>query len=372
MFAMYNFINYKNRWSHKQKMDVFSENSRSISDCNNTFTKDHKNIALIAKSGTSLVSFSVCLIAVSLVVCLRLYKYFTYRLAMYQILSSLCLHALEASYLTLLNYDDDIYQQVACKTTAFLDLNFIWIELLFTICLIFHLFCLAVCLKNFQKLEIVYVLFSILFPLLFSWIPFIHNSYGVAGAWCWIRDWKDDCATQKYIEGIIEQFVLWFVPLFFFLTISVVAAFIMLVIFAKRSYAHRNQENEFLLENHDRNRNKKAMKELLPLLAYPVIFYVLSLFPLIDRVYSAISSTASFELVLVHAITESLSGFFSSWALIIHILVMRQLNKKQFIQYSISTKRINNSGNHIFTIQTEGSANATRYSIPAESDIDND
>ena len=133
------------------------------------------------------------------------------------------------------------------------------------------MFCLTVCLRNFQKLEKGYVLFSILLPSLHSWIPFIHNSYGVAGAWCWIRDWKDDCATQKYIEGIIEQFVLWYGPLFVSLTLSIVAVSIILIVLAQRAYVLKNPENEHLILNHERNQNKKAIKELLPLLVYQVI-----------------------------------------------------------------------------------------------------
>ena len=294
---------------------------------------------------------------------------------MYQILSSLCLSAVQTSFITLMNYNGNIYYQIACKSISFLAEYNLWIKLLFTLCLIFHLFCLAVCLQNFQKLEIGYVLFSILFPLLFSWIPFIHNSYGMVGAWCWIRSWKDDCATQKYLEGIIEQFVLWYGPLFISLTLSVVAVFIILIVLAQRAYAHKNQESECLIENHERNQNKKAIKELLPLLAYPVIFYVLSLFPIINRVYSAISSNASFGWALGHSITESLWGFFSSWALIIHIFVTRQLKKRhvQCKEQPISTKAIADKGTVIYTTYTEGSTNArSKYSIPHESDIDNE
>ena len=351
------------------------ENS-TTSDCNNTFRQEQKNHILLAKSGTGILSLTMCLIAVFLVFRLKLYKYFTYRLAMYQILSSLCLSVVEVSFLTLFNYDGDIYQQIACKTTAFFLEYFVWIKLLFTICLVFHLFCLAVCLKNFQKLEIGYVLFSILFPLLYTWIPFIHNSYGVAGAWCWIRDWKDDCANENYLEGISEQFALWYGPVFISLTVSVVAVFIIVVVLAQRMCAHRNPEHECLIENHECNQNKKAIKELLPLLAYPVIFYILTLFPLINRVYSAISSNASFELVLAHSMTEPLYGFCSSWTLIIHILIMRQLKKKKLVQmkqHPISTKVIDSHGTNIYTTYTEGTTNArTKYSIPAESDIDND
>ena len=348
-------------------MDVVGDNFT----CNYTFTKYQKNMALIAWSVTGLLSLIMSSIAVSVVLCLRLYKYFTYRLAMYQVLSSLCLSAVESSFLALLNYDDDTYHQIACKTIAFLLEYFLWIKLLFTICLVFHLFCLAVWLKNFQKLEIGYVLFSILFPLLHSWIPFIHNSYGVSGAWCWIRDWKNDCATQKYLEGIIEQFVLWFVPLFVSMTVTVVAVFIIIIVLAKRAYAHNSSENECLYES---NQNKKAIKELLPLLAYPVIFYVLSLFPIIDRIYSATSINNNVGWAVAHGLSEGLWGFCSSWALIIHILVMRQLKAKKRVEMKeclVSTKRYKVKG-VIYTKYTDGSTNArTKYSIPAESDIDN-
>ena len=351
-------------------MDVLGENS-TISDCNNTFTKDQKHFVLIVSGSTGFLSFTMCLIAVYLVFRLKLYKCFTYRLATYQILSSLCVSAVQTSFITLLNYNGNIYYQITCKSISFLLEYFLWIKLLFTLCLVFHLFCLSVCLKNFQKLEIGYVLFSILFPLLYSWIPFIHNSYGVAGAWCWIRDWKDDCATQKYLEGIIEQFVLWYVPVFISLTLSVIAVFIILIVLTQRAYTHKNSENEYLIENHERNQNKKAMKEILPLLVYPVIFYFLILFPIINRVYSAISYKASFGLALAQSFTESLWGFFSSWALIIHILVMRQLKKKKRVQvmeqHTSNVNTVYDTGNDTSTAYS--TVPTSTYPITAESDI---
>ena len=354
-------------------MDVFGEDS-TILPCNHSFTKEQKKILLLTRSGTAFVSFTMCLIVVSIVFCLRLYKYFTYRLALYQIMSSMFLSLGQVSAIAILNYDGNTRQKIACKTTSFLLVYFEWTKLLFTICLVFHLFSLAVCLKNFKKLEIGYVLFSILFPLLYTWIPFIHNSYGVAGAWCWIRDWKDDCATQKYLEGIIEHFALWYGPLFISLTLSVVAVFIILIVLARRAFAHDNSEREYLVENQERYQIKKAIKELLPLLAYPVIFFILSMFPIINRVYSAISAKVSFQLALAHAFTESLWGFFSSWALIIHIFVVRQLKKKKCVnnkELPSHTTAVAATGTIIYTTYTEISTNArTKYIIPAESDID--
>ena len=55
-----------------------------------------------------------------------------------------------------------------------------------------------------------------------------------------------------------------------------------------------NSENEALLMYQQRSQHKKALKELLPLLAYPVLFYVLCLFPLINQIYVAISNNGNF------------------------------------------------------------------------------
>ena len=97
------------------KMDVLAIGENST-NCNN-FSNGDKNRILIAKGGTGLLTFSMCLIAVSIVLRVRLYKHFSYRLAMYQILSSLCLSVVEVSFITLRN---ETYQQKVCKTTAFL------------------------------------------------------------------------------------------------------------------------------------------------------------------------------------------------------------------------------------------------------------
>ena len=132
-------------------------------------------------------------------------------------------------------------------------------------------------------------------------------------------------------------------------------------------------ENECLFENHERNQNKKAIKELLFLLAYPVLFYILALFPLINRVYSAISYNASVGWAVAHALRKSLWGFFSNWALIIHILVMRWLKKKMCVQIKKHTNDMKDTGTVMYTPNTEFSINPkSKFNIPTESDIDNE
>ena len=306
------------------------ENS-TTSDCNNTFSEEQKNHILIARGVIGILSMTLCLIAVILVLCMKKYRIFTYRLAMYQVLSSLGLSAAQVLLLLLLNYmynGDSSYYQNACKSTAFLLEYFVWIKLLFTTCLVF-LFFLIVHLTNFKKLEIGYVLFSTLFPLLYTWIP----SFGVSGVWCWVRDWKDDCATETYQQRIIE---LSYGPFFIFLTMIVVAVVVMMIVSVQRIYKYKIPENE-PLKNPEHNLTKTAIKWSLPLLAYLIIFSFLALFPLINRVYGPIRYNDTFGLALAHSITESLWGFFAGLALIIYIFVIYLEKKKHSIEETIKS-----------------------------------
>ena len=332
------------------------------------------NHLLIAMSTTSMLSTLMCIVTVIIVLSLRLYKHFVHRLALYQVLASMFVSIAQCLLLLVINYNNSTFHIVSCQVTALLFQYTLWVKLLFTLCLVFHLFCLAVCLKNFKKLELVYILLSVLFPLLHVWIPFIHNSYGIAGAVCWIRDWNDNCPTNKYEEGTIEQFVLWFGPLFVSLTVCVVAVGIVLSVLGWRACIMNQKlletETEPLLIRQEQNRNKTALKELLPLLAYPIIFFVLALFPLIDRIYDAISSQGFYLLVLAHLITIASWGFFSGLALLVHILLLRIPTRQRNYTHTISTG-MKETVTVEYTTYTETSTIAkTKYSILAESDID--
>ena len=46
------------------------------------------------------------------------------------------------------------------------------------------------------KPELATVIFMIVLPLLFDWIPFTTNTYGQFGTWCWIRILDQNCSTN--------------------------------------------------------------------------------------------------------------------------------------------------------------------------------
>ena len=298
-------------------------------NCSNdsSLTTHQRTILLWTLGGTAMVSVSMCLIALSVVVCLKSYRFFSYRLAAYQVLSSLVFNITQILALSLLGDDDSLYYEIACRADAFLLQYTVWVKLLFTLCLSFHFFCLTVFLKSFENWESIYILVSILFPFLPACIPFIHYNYGLVGAWCWIKEWKHDCATNHYLEGTIEQSVLWYGPLFVSLILVVISFMIIPVVIACRACRKRQDDEAALLGSEEKQ--VKAIKRLLPLLAYPLMFLLLAIFPLVNRIFSPTSQYASYRLALAHAITEPSWGIFTSIAILMHIGLEQRMIKRR-------------------------------------------
>ena len=72
------------------------------------------------------------------------------------------------------------------------------------------------------KPEVATVIFMIVLPLLFDWIPFTTNTYGQYATWCWIRILDQNCTTNT--AGWWEQIWLLHVPFG-------IASFVILVLF---------------------------------------------------------------------------------------------------------------------------------------------
>ena len=299
--------------------------SGSGESCNDSYTTEQKNTIFSAMGGTALVSFSLCVVAMMFVLCFKLHKKFVYRLALYQVFSSM-LVSLAVMLATVPIYIHDLIPYTTICTAGGYILEYLmWVKLLFAFFLLFHIFCLAAFLKNLMKLEVYYVLLSFLIPLLFTWIPFIHTSYGSTESWCWIRAHSSCDPTQRYWEGFIEQFALWYGPLSICIFVSIPAIIVILVAFKYRYNRLSPSESDPLLEEcMKRYMLKVYFRKLIPLLIYPIIFFALFLFPIFRQVHHAISPP-NFTLSLIHSVCYASVGLFSSIVLILHVLLVRRL-----------------------------------------------
>ena len=340
----------------------------SANYCNVSISEDEKNRILTVMGYSGALSILVCLVSIAILVCFKLYKFFSHRLALYQALAAIFVSAVCSleSLTILFDKETKIYGPL-CQILGFLLQYSFTVKLCFTAWLVFHLFAFTVCYKDLKKLELVYVSTAIVCPLILACIPFINSVYGVAGIWCWIRNWKDDCATKKLKEGVIEQFVLMYGPLYTTMTLETVATIIIVTVLIWRAYRHNQSEYTELISR--RRQRKQVLKELLPLLAYPVVFYVMTIPALVDRLAGATSSIPHYDLFMAHGLVTSTYSFFVGLTLIIHICVLKWPKSKKKLNTGLHSTGQRDTVEYT-SYKFASTENRTEYSIPPESVVD--
>ena len=277
--------------------------------------------ALIVMSVTGGAAVLTCLLAASLVAVKKLYELLAYRLALYHVITGLLSGAacvLES--ISLLYYDRPANEDPphACIAVAFTIQYFVWMKLCLTFWVTFHLFFYAVFYKNLKKLELVYVLTSLFVPAIVSVVPFITGSYGLAGSWCWIM--TSTCAgkSEETDAGVIEQFALWYIPSISLLFLDCIVVVVMVAVLSYRTYAERKGIKEALLVTKRPLLQQSALRQLLPLLAYPVTWCALSVPPVVDRVFGAMNARQD-ALTVANAFCTSAWSLAAGVTLIVHI-----------------------------------------------------
>ena len=181
---------------------------------------------LAATNGVSVV---VCLLAVILVLRLKLYKTIVYRLALYQVLLGLVLASVGFMQGVFINYVESpkIHGRI-CTAIGLLKLYTEWMKLLFTMWVTFHLFYFAVLHKNLKKLEMLYIVTSLLVPALIAIVPLVTHSYGVSsdGNICYIY--------ANTSVSFIERLALWDGPAMLMLIAASTAMVVMVIKLARQ------------------------------------------------------------------------------------------------------------------------------------------
>ena len=258
---------------------------------------------------------------------MKLYKKLVYRLALYPVLSAL-LDGIIASVQILLVSNKTIFDGSPCVAIGFFHQYTVMLKLVCTVWMTFHIFCYAVFYKDMKRLEIVYVVTSLLLPLLLAVIPFTTDTYGLAGSWCWIQSRRQGHNCSLLVAGIVEQLALLYVPGITALlaeSVAVVTIVVTLCYRIKRNTLHDNGATQTLM-----------LKQMLPLAAYPIAFCVLFLPPFIYRMLvldaaqaAETSSHPSTELLsITAALCIELWSVAAGLSLWVHIGVVRKVQQK--------------------------------------------
>ena len=272
-------------------------------------------VLLIVVGGLNAASGFVSLLAsclvIALIVLFKKWQFFTQRLVLYLAISvvfqSIAAMIIKVDY----NNETSEFYLHFCQFSGFVAQNATWMVLNAVASITVYVFVGAVFSKQTDRFEAVYLFFIFVFPLLINWIPFIDTAYGKAGVWCWIRSEDDFC--NKFLFGQVLQFVLWYIPLYLILTILL---FLYAVILVKiHCYDRRRWTGNYKFVD-EQHQIKMISREIRSLLRYPLIYFLINLFPLALRIYGAFESNTSklLPLWILTAIFFPIQGGFMALA----------------------------------------------------------
>lgn len=265
------------------------------------------------------VSVLVCLLAAILVFALKLYKKVVYRLALYQVLSAFAVASVAVLQTMMINHNKSpvVYGRV-CTFLAWLLLYTEWTKLLFTAWVTFHLFWFAALHTNLKRFEPLYVVTSLLVPLVIAAVPLITGSYGLSqdGSTCYMY--------AKNEAAFIERFALWDGPALLVLS---TASCVMIVMLIKMCIKVRRRANYEPISENDQY--WKALKHLLPLAAFPILFFVFEIPVLLYHLHAAVDTVPNVGLQFSSSVFFSLWSTSSGLTLIVHVFVAQILYGKR-------------------------------------------
>ena len=259
------------------------EQNGSNASCHQ-FTPEQWHILIIARTVTASLSCLACCIAFIMIVAFKAYKSFANRLVLYLTGAAFCLSILYALQILPTREIDGTISirsgwEGLCTAIAFLDQYTGWVMLLIICWISLYIFLLALFRYSATKprYEVCGLLFIVLLPLTYVWVPFISGRYGLAGAWCWIKLTTDsvNCSTS-YTEGLEYQIGLWYGPSIVMTSFSFVGMMALVVAFCKGAVARETSPL-----------HREALKEAAPLLVYLVYFNFINCLDIVNRIYYA-------------------------------------------------------------------------------------
>ena len=274
-------------------------------ECPEFDTKPYAVLALVS-AGSATLSALASTVVIFLILSLKKYIFFVQRLILY-----LCVAALLNSIAIMLRFQrvknfytnqETVPLHIFCTITGFVDQLTAWSITIAFACVTFNLLLTAVFKRETEKLELLYLALIVIFPITFNWVPFLQDSYGDAGAWCWIRSVNKDCMPFQF--GTDLRFFLWYIP-GTIIVLAVVLTYIFIVAWVTR------QRHKWAgkYDQETKRQKKNLQKEVWPLLFYPLGFLVLNIFSLINRIQGAIDPNRPvYALWVLHAVFTPLQG----------------------------------------------------------------
>ena len=165
-------------------------------------------------------------------------------------------------------------------------------------------------------ITLVILIIGLITPLTIAWIPFVHDNYRLAGAWCWID--VDDKHCHLDVIGLSEEIALYYVLVFGLSFVMFVTAFVILAKICGLLPITKEQQQG----------KTKGQLEFVPLLIYPIIFTLFFCVDVVQRIHFATSNQGYFVLWMIHAVGGNTTCLLVPLAFIVHPLNLSRIWQK--------------------------------------------
>lgn len=279
----------------------------TLQNCSIYQNKDFIIVAIVNQS-LSLVSAIACLCAIIVIIIFKKWQCFTQRLILYLMISTFLISLVRA--MVRVDYHSGSFTPANkgfCVFIGYMQQNTVWMSFNSVLAITTYLFLGVMCNRHTEKYEGVYIFFIFVIPLTFNWIPFIGNTFGRAGAWCWIKHIDiETCEVTLY--GVVLQFVLFYIPLLLLVPILSLAYLMILCKIQRNKKRWKGSANSRL---DDPATSKGVRTEITSMFIYPVIYLFLIIPAVINRIHGWVQPTKP-SLVLWHfsGVSLPLTGLF--------------------------------------------------------------
>ena len=277
------------------------------------FSSTQFDVVLRVKLSMDSLGILACLIALAVIILSKAYKRHVFRLVLYFLVADIfqaITHIVELTPIEHVNGGVIVKEgaEGLCAFYGFLDQIALWMCNVAIIWIMLYMLWIANKIQRVQrgasptknkipiKIELIGLIFLLFFPLTFNWIPFIWNMYGISGLWCWIKESRSYC--EEYGLGTALIFSLYYGPLIIIITFSFVSLMAITSILCKGAFGSDVAQSAY----------SRCIKHTILIALYPLVYNLLCLLPIANRVYSAVNGSNGgepfFPLWIAHTLAE--------------------------------------------------------------------
>ena len=250
------------------------------------YTSSIYSTASALSAAVGFVSLLASCFTIFFILLFKQYKFFNQRLVLYLAVTAAIFSVSVIIQRVDYRQETGAFYTNFCTFSGFLNQVSSWMILDAVTSITLSLITRAFFKRDLASLDWLFVLFIFLFPFTFNWIPFIKMAYGKSGPWCWIRSFNeirsldDESTFEGFQFGHLLQLFLWYIPLYVIILVQI-------VLFALATIKLLRYKQYSMMDGYvpyNENDSQEMIKQTVPMLAYPVIYFVINIFPLINRI----------------------------------------------------------------------------------------